>query len=244
MRALVLSGGGARGAYQVGTILHLLGDLNLHYDIVCGISVGALNGAFISMFKQGEEALASKELVAMWRSLDSSHIFTQWPEGRKAFFKTASFYDSQPLLDLIHGNILMDKIRVSGKKLCVGAVCLANGVYRTFGEMDELIVKAVAASSSYPGFFRPIEIEGALWTDGGVRIYTPFQEALDLGATTIDVVTTRRLRSLDRFEAPPGIQVNVLAPSGVLLKNSLDFSRDKISRNIDIGYEEAKDRDW
>lgn len=46
MRAIVLSGGGAKGAYQIG-VWKALRKLNIHYDIVTGTSVGALNGAFM-----------------------------------------------------------------------------------------------------------------------------------------------------------------------------------------------------
>ena len=46
-RAIVLSGGGARGAYQIG-VWKALRKLNIKYDIVTGTSVGALNGALMT----------------------------------------------------------------------------------------------------------------------------------------------------------------------------------------------------
>lgn len=45
-RAIVLSGGGARGAYQIG-VWKALRELNIKYDIITGTSVGALNGALM-----------------------------------------------------------------------------------------------------------------------------------------------------------------------------------------------------
>ena len=46
MRAIVLSGGGSKGAYQMG-VWAALKKLNIHYDIVTGTSVGALNAALM-----------------------------------------------------------------------------------------------------------------------------------------------------------------------------------------------------
>lgn len=46
MKALILSGGGARGAYEAGAALALL--QHERFDIICGTSIGAINGAFIA----------------------------------------------------------------------------------------------------------------------------------------------------------------------------------------------------
>ena len=45
-RALVLSGGGGRGSYQIG-VWKALRDLGIKFDIITGTSVGALNGALM-----------------------------------------------------------------------------------------------------------------------------------------------------------------------------------------------------
>ena len=47
MRAIVLSGGGAKGSYEIG-VWKALRRLNIKYDIVTGTSVGALNGALMT----------------------------------------------------------------------------------------------------------------------------------------------------------------------------------------------------
>jgi NTE family protein len=60
--ALVLSGGGFKGAFQLGAINYLKENWNqitgqkgpMHFDLVAGVSVGALNGSFIAMNKIGE----------------------------------------------------------------------------------------------------------------------------------------------------------------------------------------------
>ena len=65
--ALVLGGGGARGAYEIG-VWQALRELGIRIDIVCGTSVGSVNGA---MIVQDEFDLA----VKLWQELDTSMIF-------------------------------------------------------------------------------------------------------------------------------------------------------------------------
>ena len=45
MKALVLGGGGAKGSYEVG-VWKALNKLNMKFDIVTGVSIGSINGAF------------------------------------------------------------------------------------------------------------------------------------------------------------------------------------------------------
>ena len=75
MRALVLSGGGSKGSYQVGALKYILGEKRVVYDALCGVSVGAINVAFLAMFKEGEEVESSEKLSYMWSQLDNSKIY-------------------------------------------------------------------------------------------------------------------------------------------------------------------------
>lgn len=77
--ALVLSGGGARGAYEAGILAYLFGDLvrqagrAIHFDIVTGSSVGAIHASYVAAHQQ--EADAGERLAAIWRSLSFDTIF-------------------------------------------------------------------------------------------------------------------------------------------------------------------------
>lgn len=60
--ALALEGGGDRGAYQAGALYEIImnhGDENVGYDVISGIGVGAINGAFLAGHKKGEEVTAA-----------------------------------------------------------------------------------------------------------------------------------------------------------------------------------------
>jgi NTE family protein len=65
---LVLSGGGAKGAYQVG-VLKALNELNIQVDVISGASIGSLNGAIIASAKSQKDA--AENLEKLWMELSS-----------------------------------------------------------------------------------------------------------------------------------------------------------------------------
>jgi NTE family protein len=78
-KALVLSGGGARGAYQVGVlsaIADIAQSLGIHeaFDIYSGVSAGAINASFLAAGAD-EFAASCKSLVDMWSRLTSEQVF-------------------------------------------------------------------------------------------------------------------------------------------------------------------------
>src|SRR3972149_3643646 len=189
MRALVLSGGGSKGAYQCGVLQYLLNDLGTQYNVLCGVSVGALNAALLAMYPLGQELKAFTELKNLWGGINTAKVYKKWAFwGELAALWKPSLYDSSPLQILVKTTLDVNKLRSSGKQLRVGAVALGTGEYMSFGQAHPQIADAVIASSAFPAMLTPVTIEGQLWTDGGVRSVTPLKEAIDLGANDIDVV--------------------------------------------------------
>lgn len=212
-KALVLSGGGSKGAYQTGVLKHLLGSLKLQYNLICGISVGAINGGFLAMYSHGQEAESIKDLENLWRNLKTSDIYVEWLNWPKPFsylsyligiFKS-SLYNSASLIKLINSKFNFDKMKQSGKRLKVGAVSINTGEYRVFDESFEDFATAILASSSFPGAFLPIEIDGQLWTDGGIRNITPLKSAIESDIDSIDVIITSPEHSLSEFPDNPNL---------------------------------------
>lgn len=204
MKILVLSGGGSKGAYQVGALKYILGELQICYDAFCGISVGALNCAYLSMFKYGEEKISYEALENLWKRVNTNKIYKRWfPFGKLHGLWLSSLYNSKPLLNWIDQELDMIKILNSNKKINVGAVSLTTGQYKVFDKNYPYFKKAVAASSSYPGMLIPIELEGQLWSDGGIKEITPIKSAIDLGATEIDVIITSPISDTKLFPKNP-----------------------------------------
>jgi NTE family protein len=224
MRALVLSGGGSKGSYQAGALKYILGEKGVTYDALCGVSVGAINVAFLAMYKPGQELESSIRLSSMWSRLDNSKIYKRWfPFGRWHAIWKKSFFDSSPLHNLLKSEIDLDKIRESGKQVSVGTVSLSSGKYTIFDQTSDHFVDAVIASASFPGMLTPVSFLGQLWTDGGVKEISPIKKAVELGADIIDVIiTSPAVRTKKFIENPTTVDI---------LKRSMDLSTDKIMAN-------------
>lgn len=204
MRALVLSGGGSKGQYHVGVIQHLMGELGIQYDIICGVSVGALIAAYLCQYPKGQEAEASKELTELFSGIENKHIWKHWFLVRYfAGLWKGGLMNSKPLRNTINKYLDTDRIRNSGRELRVGAVSLNKGDYRIFTQYDMPLKKIIYASAAFPIAFEPIEIYGQWWSDGGIRTVTPIKSAIFTGATKIDVVMASPPYSIPRFNPDP-----------------------------------------
>jgi len=73
LRALVLSGGGAKGAYEAGLIAGLIEEQGEHFDIICGTSIGAINAAFIAQDD-------TQGLQSLWKGIAARRIVTPYPK--------------------------------------------------------------------------------------------------------------------------------------------------------------------
>jgi NTE family protein len=77
--ALVMSGGGARGAYEAGVLSYLLDDLRphlrrpVHFDIITGTSVGAVHACYLAASQQAPAD--GQRLLDLWRSLSLDSVF-------------------------------------------------------------------------------------------------------------------------------------------------------------------------
>ena len=223
MRALVLSGGGVKGAYQVGVLKRWMGEQGLDYDIMCGVSVGALNVAGLGMTPKGQPQQAIQTMEEFWKTkVNTSAIYKRWfPFGRLHSLWLKSLYNSAPLQDLVRQTMDPVKIAANGRILAVGSVCLDTGDYHYARENDPDFVSWVLASSSFPVFLEPIEIGGKWYSDGGIKHVTPLGQAIELGADEIDVIMCSPL-SDDPFTAS-----STQAIPGILLR-SIDLMNDQV----------------
>lgn len=203
-RAVVLSGGGIKGAWQAGVLYRLLAEEGISYSIFCGVSVGALNASFLAQYPTEESCKSGSDLYDFWVGLEPASVYRRWfPFGRLHALWKSSVYDSRPLQKMVRSTLDPDKILTSRNSLRVGAVSLTTGRYRIFKEDYEDLPGAVLASSAFPAMFTPIELEGEIWGDGGVKEITPLKSAIELGATHIDVILCSPEENTVRFPKKP-----------------------------------------
>jgi NTE family protein len=181
--ALVLSGGGAKGSFQVGVLDYLLNEKKMDFDIICGVSVGSLNA---SMVAQGD----FPKLLELWEGIKSNRdIYKKKFLGvLGGLFGSRSMYSNELLWEKINKYIDPDKIRKRGKELRIGSVSLQTTKYISINQNNKDLKKWILASTSIPIAFQPPFINNEQIVDGSVRDITPLSTAIKLGAEKIVVV--------------------------------------------------------
>ena len=178
---LVLSGGGAMGALQVG-LLRVLIQRGFRPSRIVGTSVGALNAAFLA-FNPDEAGI--ERLIEIWRGLEDERFLRVNPVRmafRFASRKTALF-SNDFLRELIAEHAAEDEFSATQVPLFVTATNLTTGRKHVFSEGS--ISEAVLASTAIPGIFSPVEIDGQSYIDGGVVANLDLETAVELGAKEI-----------------------------------------------------------
>jgi len=206
-QVLVLQGGGALGAYQVG-VYQALHEAGVEPDWVIGTSIGAINAAIIAGSKPGERMDRLREL---WRRLEHGHAFewalptelssiwrnwsTIWG-GLPAFFtpntgafasphrtlgpEGAGYYSVDPLRETLSDLIDFDLVNGGPMRLTVGASRVTTSEMHYFDSRDEpLDLRHVMASGALPPAFPAVRIAGELYWDGGILSNTPVEVVFD-----------------------------------------------------------------
>lgn len=191
VRALVLSGGGGRGAYELGVFKAFM-EKHHRFDLISGTSVGAITAAAIA------SGLTMPELEALWARM---HTF-QVMQPRADVWRFAAWthlMHTRPLLRFLEREIDFEAIQRSPTEVRVAAVDVGTGDLRVFTNM-ELTPKRLLASASIPLLFPMVEDMGRHYWDGGTVVNTPLQPAVEAGATEITCVL---LSPVGARELPP-----------------------------------------
>lgn len=242
--ALVLSGGGAKGAYEAGCI-RALQELGYEFDLVCGTSIGALNGLLVAqkdfdrMYRMWEELSIEqvmREPLNLDLSLDS--IISQ-KNLIPSFFRSyvnEKGADIGPLIDLIHSLYDPQRLRKSGVRY--GLVTVAFPDLRPLeleaGALsdDEVVEYALASASCFPAF--PVHKIGEQgFIDGGYYDNLPISLARRMGAQQMIVIELEETLTHPVFAGRPNIRL--VRPSWGL-GGFLDFNRDALDFRTRLGY--------
>lgn len=205
---MVLQGGGALGAYQVG-VYQALHEAGIEPQWVIGTSIGAINGSIIAG-NPPEKRLA--RLTEFWNLLEHRHTDDPgglWAAAGRAFasigtvtrgidgffvpnplaawgmympvgVESAAFYSTAPLKATLADLIDFNWINKKRVRLTVGAVKVRTGEMRYFDNRDtNLCVEHIMASGAFPPGFPAVRVDGEAYWDGGVYSNTPIEVVLD-----------------------------------------------------------------
>ena len=79
-----MEGGGDKGSYEAGVLkafAEFLPAKEIKYDVVTGISVGAINAMAVALHKKGDEKKCFKWIYDLWFNMTSSNIYENWQFG-------------------------------------------------------------------------------------------------------------------------------------------------------------------
>jgi NTE family protein len=244
--ALVLTGGGARAAYQVGVLCLLAREFpEMCPAVLTGVSAGGINAAYLAAHP---EPFAQKldNLANVWSGIRIEDVFRVdlrdiasrtlrlggrlLAAGQPPQPPARSLVDTTPLRALLE-RLFQEKAGVIpgiARGLADGwlrAIALTASSYTTGQSITwvqtrddcrietwerplrrsaacALRVDHVMASSALPFFFPAIEVDGAWYGDGGIRLTAPLSPAVHLGAKRILAVSTRYARTREEADRP------------------------------------------
>src|SRR6267154_1306235 len=211
--ALVLAGGGARAAYEVG-VLSAIAELapGLEFPIVTGVSAGAINAVYLAA--HGESlSVAVAALRDHWRQLvvDRVYRIQAWRLARaicRGVVGTVLGTGSQPAVARVDFRGIDAKIAAGRlRAVALSTTSYASGETVTFvhGSADaptwrralrsavraRLTLDHVLASAALPILFPAVRLGDAFYGDGSVRQTAPLAPAIHLGARAILAITQR-----------------------------------------------------
>jgi NTE family protein len=242
----MLSGGGARAAYQVGFLRLLARECpGVFPGILTGVSAGGINAAFLAA-RPEPFAEQVERLAEIWAGITIDHVFrvdlrdlasrsVRWggrllSGGRYPLPPARSLVDTAPLKALLERMLggranVLDGIARNLEANRLRAIALTASSYTTGQSVTwvqarhdaaienwqrpqrksvtcTLRADHVLASCALPFFFPAVEVDGAWYGDGGIRLTAPLSPAVHLGARRIIAVSTRYAQSQEEANRP------------------------------------------
>ena len=223
---LVLQGGGALGAFQVGAY-EAMHEAGIEPDWVIGTSIGAINGAIIAgnppehrvaclhAFWEGLQQTSGRGVPTFLAAFGQTMAnLTTITRGVPTFFsprkqslqgaharvgvEKASYYSTEPLRATLTELVDLDYLNARHTRLTIGAVNARTGEMRYFDSREERItISHIMASGALPPAFPAVRIDGEPYWDGGIFSNTPVEAVLDDRPRRNSVIFTTNLWNPD-----------------------------------------------
>jgi NTE family protein len=258
---LVLAGGGAKGAYQVGVLKYLSEELQFVPDMIAGTSIGALNGSFLASHQPFDEAV--KRLELLWDEIGKEGILKTKIELSKGL----SIFDSQPIKELLKAQVKVDALK-RGIELWVTVFPSLNppipfldylralidslskdgrtsAQWRSARDLDDedTLYNSILASAAIPLVFPRQKINGDFFVDGFLGDNIPLGALAAQGCTYAIVIHLDNGETWSRHNFPnqkiieirPQLKINEKS-----FLSGLDFSAENITKLKQRGEEDAR----
>ena len=245
MRALVISGGGSKGAFAGGVAQYLMQELNHRYDLFLGTSTGSLLISHLALQK-------IDKIKEIYTSVNQDSIFSNcpftiekkygvhsiginhWNVLRNFYRGRKTFGESRNLLKLIQNTLTREEFEILKKGpmeiiSTVSNLSLNQVEYKSINDYSyEDFCEWIWISCNYTPFMSLVRKNGCEYADGGLGNMVPIEEAVKRGAKEIDVIVLQtEVNHLNRLPSKNAFS---------LLTTMFEFMLDRIEmQNIKIG---------
>ncbi len=205
---LVLSGGGAKGFAHIG-VLKVIEESGLPIDYIAGTSMGSIIGGLYAMGyspeamvrlveEQNWNAIMSDEIPQKYISIDDKmldrHYLATFPFRDKKIQMKSSIYDGE-MINLLLARLTSPAYKIKNyNDLSIPFLCIAADMENA--EAYEMtkgnLQRSIRASMSIPFYFSPVELDGRLLVDGGLRNNFPVPNVREKGIDIIIGVDVQR----------------------------------------------------
>ena len=246
MRALVISGGGSKGAFAGGVAQYLMEELHHNYDLFVGTSTGSLLISHLALDKveKIKEVYTSVNQKSIFSScpfvikqdkfggkqiaIDHYTVLRNFIKGKKTFGESLNL---RKLIANTLTEIEFNNLKASEKEVVVTVSNLSlNQVeYKSINDFEyQDFLDWIWISSNFTPFMSLVKKDGCEYADGGFGSMVPIEEAINRGATHIDVIVLET--EITYYNRLPS--KNVFS----LLTNMHNYMADRIEKqNIRIG---------
>jgi len=202
--AIVLQGGGALGAYQLGALKRIYEEHGFSPSFISGVSIGAVNAAVLVGGKYGpiesleklwdsikmkSWSMIPQEWQAMWSKLGNPSMYHINNQLAVTPLTAKSIYDVTPFYELLTRLIDFEKLNSQdAPEIIIEAVNVETGLLETFSNKrqngsnkkpDGINIKHIIASMSIPPNFPAVEIDNKFYWDGGLYANMPLSPAIN-----------------------------------------------------------------
>ncbi len=265
--ALVLQGGGARGAYQIGVlkaVAEITGSRKSPFAIVSGVSVGAINAAPLAA-SSGQFAKGVRHLENLWRGLHCHDVYdthataiiatsARWLGsivfGGLGIGDPCALLDNAPLRRLLEREASSRHVKTAIRNGSLKALCITASSYvggravtwftgvdgieawqraKRIGVRQDIGIDHLMASAALPFVFPAVNVGGAYYGDGSLRLTAPLSPPIRMGADRLFIISAR-----DRLVGTPDHKVATYPSIGEMAGNALDIM---FNDNLDADHE-------
>lgn len=246
---LILAGGGAKGAYQMGA-WKAMREMGIKIEAIAGVSIGAINGAFIA---QGDYDRA----IDFWNNVelaDGINLSGELKDPNNLFSKSNMVQivkeviknggvDATPAKELLEKYIDEDRVRENNIPLGLVTYNL-SGMKPVEIFIDEMengkLVDYLMASARFPGLANQGP-DGQSYFDGGVYDNAPISVLRDRGINRLIIVDISAMKGMAHRQDLSNADIIFIRPYEPKdLGEVFEFEKEKNQNRVEMGYLDAK----